>query len=115
MTLYPFLIGSGGFNSVIATGGTISDVTISGKLWRRHAFTSPGGNQFVITNAGQYGTVDVLMWAGGGGGGAGTGGGGGGGAYVRNSNLSINVETLNISVGGGSDIVTGKQIGRAHY
>ena len=91
MTLYPFLIGSGGFNPVVATGGTISDVTIGGKLFRRHTFSSPGGNQFIISSTGQYGTVDVIMWGAGGGGGAGTGRSGGGGAYVRNSNLSINV------------------------
>ena len=62
MTLYPFLIGSGGFNSVVATGGTISDVIISGKLWRRHAFSSAGGNQFIISSTGSLGYVDVIMW-----------------------------------------------------
>ena len=102
MTIYPFLIGGiVGFNPVIATGGSISDVTIGGKLWRRHTFSIAGGSTFDITSTGYYGTVDVIMWGGGGGGGSTTGGGGGGGAYVRNSNLSISVETLNISIGGG--------------
>ena len=68
MTLYPFLIGSGGFNSVVATGGTISTVTIGGKLWQRHTFSSIGGNTFTITSTGSLGYVDVIMWGAGGGG-----------------------------------------------
>ena len=104
MTLYPFLLGGGGFNSVIATGGTLSTQTIGGKLYNVHTFTSNGN--FTITSTGQYGTVDVFMWGGGGcggqwiGGGA-NGGGGGGAAYASTTNLSINVETLSVCAGGG--------------
>jgi len=99
MTLYPLLLG-GGFFPVQATGGTISTVTIDGKSWQRHTFSTVGSNQFIITSRGNYGYVDVIMWGAGGGGGY-TGGGGGAGAYVRNSNLSISEETLNVCVGGG--------------
>jgi len=108
MTLYPFLIGSGGFNSVIATGGTITTEIISGKLWQVHTFTSTG--DFIIANPGQYGTIETFLWGGGGGLGGYTGPGGiaagrnggdsGGAAYARNLSLSIFAETLKICVGG---------------
>ena len=123
MTIYPFLIGAGGFNPVIATGGTLSTQTIGCKLYNVHTFTTNGN--FTITSTGQYGTVDVFMWGGGGGGGqwiggGPNGGGGGGAAYANTNNLSINVETLSVCVGGGGEINdggggTGINIGGTNY
>lgn len=63
--VHSVLAGTKGFQSVIATGGTISDIEIDGVIYRIHAFTSDG--TFNVTKLGTYDTVDVLVVAGGGG------------------------------------------------
>jgi hypothetical protein len=103
MAIIPLLMGGGGFSPIVATGGTITFPIVNNTQYKRHTFSTPGTDQFVITALGssQNPTVDIIMWGAGGGGGGGTGGGGGGGAYLRNSTFTISVETLNIGVGGG--------------
>jgi hypothetical protein len=103
MAIIPLLMGGGGFSPIIATGGTITFPIVNNTQYKRHTFSTPGTNQFVVTSLGSSAipTVDIIMWGAGGGGGGGTGGGGGGGAYLRNSTFTISVETLNIGVGGG--------------
>ena len=59
-----------------ATGGTISNVTISGTNYRVHTFTTSG--TFTVT-AGSTTTASALVVAGGGGGGGRCAGGGGAG------------------------------------
>ena len=60
----------------IASGGVISDYTVSGTKYRAHIFTSSGS----LVVASGSANVDCLVVAGGGGGGLIGGGGGAGGA-----------------------------------
>lgn len=76
-----FLSAGPGPIPISATGGTISDVEISGISYRIHTFTSIGTSAFVVTSIGtSTGAVEYLVVAGGGGGGS-CGGGGGAGGY----------------------------------
>ena len=55
-------------SGLTATGGVISDYTVSGTVYRSHIFTSSG--TFDVTEIGTFGSnVDFLVVAGGGGGG----------------------------------------------
>ena len=68
---------------IIATGGSVSDYTESGVVFRTHTFTS-GSSSFDVQTVSKpdFAEVKYLILAGGGGGGSGTtssGGGGGGG------------------------------------
>jgi len=62
--------------AIVATGGTISTVTVNGVQCRVHQFEASGAiTNFVVTQGG--GPVTVVMWGGGGGGTLGVGGAGG--------------------------------------
>jgi len=106
MTIYNLLIASGGFDPVIATGGTISEVTIDGKLWKRHVFlNSDGQASFVIQSPGALGYIQVTAWGAGGSQGSGAiNGGGGSGGYAYAEQIAITSETLYVSVGGAGSI-----------
>ncbi|MFA5780176.1 MAG: glycine-rich domain-containing protein [Elusimicrobiota bacterium] len=79
-------------SSVIATGGTITEVG----GYRIHTFTSNG--TFTINVATN---VEVLVVAGGGGGGTSYGGGGGAGGYQYNVSLAVTAQAYTVTVGGG--------------
>jgi hypothetical protein len=64
---------------IVATGGTVSTITVGSDTYRVHTFTSVGTTTFEIL-AGS-GIVEYLVVAGGGGGQGGTSGGGGAGGY----------------------------------
>jgi hypothetical protein len=81
--------------SIVATGGTITDVSISGINYRLHTFTTTGTFQVL----GGYGDAQVLIVGGGGAGGFGHGGGGGGGAVLYNSAQTLTVNSYSITVG----------------
>ena len=96
------------FRAIEATGGTVTDITQDGQLFRVHTFTSDG--TFEVSRGGE---VDVLVvGGGGGGGGAGSNGGsGGGGGGVVRGLKPVPVGSFNVSVGfggprgdGGGDI-----------
>ena len=81
------------FQKLAATGGTVTDITQDGQLFRVHTFTSDG--TFEVTAGG--GEVDVFLVGGGGSGGGERGGGGGGsakshfGIFVQKGNKQVTV------------------------
>lgn len=85
---------------IVATGGTVTDITISGVDYRVHTFTSNG--TFTVT---KNVNVEYLIVAGGGGGGSrrvAQGGGGGGGVLTNlGSPTSITPAAYPIVVGSG--------------
>lgn len=92
--------------SVVATGGTISQVG----PYTRHVFTSTGNSTFAVTSAGY---VDVLIVAGGGGAeddAVDNGGGGGGGVVYRNR-VFVTPQNYTITVGAGGAVGTGGRNG----
>jgi hypothetical protein len=97
------LIGGGGlaFTAITATGGTITDITIDGKSYRRHVFTSPG--TFTVTDRGSSTSndLDILLVAGGGSGGVDNGGGGGAGGVI-DTTVVPSVTSFPISIGAGA-------------
>jgi len=98
------------FVGVLATGGTVTEVLVSGIQYRVHVFTSVGTSSFQVLRGGE---VDVLFVAGGGGGGAHVPGGGGAGGVVWRQGLNVNAELYNITVGDGGfgSINVGNYIG----
>ncbi len=88
-------------NVFTATGGnqTPSSGLTPGNGYTYHIFTSPGN--FVVSNLGDGGLIQVLMVAGGGGAGNPLGAGGGAGGVVYHGSFPTSVTTYPISVGGG--------------
>ena len=83
-----------------ATGGVISEYSVSSTRYRAHIFTSSG--EFNITsNSPSHETVDVLLVGGGGGGGAQHGGGGGAGGFKEFPAIRINPGPYKVVVGAG--------------
>ena len=73
-----------------ASGGTVSDVEIGGRLFRIHAFTDFGSHSFNISDVGSMGAeCDFLVVANGGSGARGNnaGGGGGGGGVIKSEKI----------------------------
>ena len=88
-----------GFNSVEATGGTVTDITDSGVKYRVHTFSTIGTHSFVTTVGGE---VEYLIVGGGGGGGGRYHcGGGGGGGVLQHKGFSVTPQTYSIVVGDG--------------
>lgn len=94
------------FNIVVnpvASGGTVTDVNISGTDYKVHSFNS-GTNNFVLNS---NKSIDVLLVGGGGAGGPGYGdqdtgkGGGGAGQILYRAGYSPGAGTYSITVGGG--------------
>jgi hypothetical protein len=86
-------------SQVVATGGTVTDITDGGVEYRVHTFST--SDDLVVTSGGE---VEVLVVAGGGGGGAFTNrgaGGGGAGGYVTVSSLAVTATTYPVVVGAG--------------
>jgi hypothetical protein len=101
---------------VVAAGGTESNVTISGIVYKLHTFTSSG--TLTVSSGGEF---EYLVIAGGGGGGCGTAGGGGAGGYRTNvsgqssgggasaegtAELSAGSHTITIGAGGAGAITS---------
>jgi hypothetical protein len=82
-----------------ATGGTVSDINVSGQDYRVHLFTTSG--TFTVNTA--LTDVEYLVIGGGGGGGRGSGGPGGGGAggYLEGTIASLSIGDQTITVGAG--------------
>ena len=88
---------------VWATGGTVSDIDVSGVMWRVHTFTSSGSFEVLQPSL----DIEYLIVAGGGRGGDGgaswgwSGGyGGGGGVLSGSSSLPSSVYPISIGNGG---------------
>ena len=76
---------------IVATGGTVSIVTVGGTVYAVHQFTSVGASTFNVLSLGTNSianSVEYLVVGGGGGGGMDMGGGGGGGG-VRSGTLTL--------------------------
>ena len=99
------------WSPTVATGGTVTDISQSGRTWRVHTFT--GNGTFTVTSVGTEPALQYLVQAGGGGGGRYSGGGGGGGlvqtgeASVSAWNASVRSFTVTIGGGGASDSTNG--------
>jgi hypothetical protein len=93
------------FAPVVATGGTVNDITVDGINYRTHRFTASG--TFSVSSLGALGTVDILLVGGGSGGRSGNSnsgtGGGAGGVLRRHYNNSILAQNYTITVGTGGD------------
>jgi len=90
---------SAGYSPLIATGGTISDIVISGVSYRIHTYDVVGTFSFVVSSLGSSnGVVDYLVVAGGG---AGAGYQGGGAGGYRDGSLVVSVSSFAVSVGAG--------------
>jgi hypothetical protein len=87
------------FEPIVATGGTISNVTINNVSFRIHTFTSNG--VFQTRTIGSNARVDYLVVAGGGGGGMDMGGGGGGGGVLSGTLDLFGQTAYGITVGNG--------------
>lgn len=88
-----------GFNSVEATGGTVTNVVDSGVSYRVHTFSTVGSSNFVVTKGGE---VEYLIVAGGGGGGGRYhAGGGGGGGVLQHKGFTVTPQTYAVVVGDG--------------
>ena len=98
------------FAPIVATGGTIVDVTIDGTLYRTHLFTSVGASTFSVQDNGALkNELEYLVVGGGGSGGTGrihpdgdrrAGGGGGAGGFVEGQ-ISASKGDWSVSVGSG--------------
>ena len=94
------------FDPIVATGGTITDITENGINYRVHTFTSNG--TFEVTSAGSApegfrNTVEYLVVAGGGGGSGRSGGGAGAGGLVFRQDQTVAITTYPVTIGGGGD------------
>ena len=96
-------VGSDRWRSIIpftlsATGGSVSDISIGGALYRVHEFTSTGTSTFEVVDG--SGEVEYFLVAGGGAGSQATSGAGGAGGVVRGS-IPVAPGSYNILVGNG--------------
>jgi hypothetical protein len=88
----------------IATGGTVSTLTVGEDIYAVHRFTNTGAQNFVVTAPGSASlgsnTIEFLVVAGGGGGGMDMGGGGGGGGVIEGT-YTAQAGTYTVTVGAG--------------
>lgn len=92
--------------TLVANGGTITDIIVDGYSYTLHTFTANG--TFTIDSG--EGVVEVLLVAGGGSGGSGKGGGGGGGGVIQGISLGqLRAGTYAITVGLGGTANTNQK------
>jgi len=84
-------------SNIVATGGTETDITISGSAFKIHSFVSSGN--FEVTSG--SGDVEYLIVGGGGSGGL-YGGGSGGGVQQGTASVSANTYPIVVGLGGAS-------------
>ena len=96
-------------SGISATGGVISDYTVSNTVYRAHIFTSSGALTVSSLSATLPNSIEFVQVAGGGGGAVG-GGGGAGGFYstdpnvpapTRASAITASVQTYPVVIGAG--------------
>jgi hypothetical protein len=87
-----------GTKGVLATGGTVTDIFVSGIQYRVHTFTSVGTASFQVLRGGM---VEYLVVAGGGAGGGRHAGGGGAGGVVAGTFIVV-VNSYAVVVGAGA-------------
>jgi hypothetical protein len=87
---------------LIGSGGTITEINVSGTFYKVHTYTATGSSTFTPPSGAS--NVEYLVVAGGGGGGRSTdrtGGGGGAGGVLNGSSFGVTVQAYTITVGGG--------------
>jgi hypothetical protein len=85
----------------LATGGYITDLTVSGTDYRFHVFDSQSTDDFVVSGSSD---VDVILIGGGGGGrsaGFYAGAGGGAGQVLLQTSVAVTAQTYTMTIGGG--------------
>ena len=87
---------------IVATGGTITDITVNGAPYKLHTFTS--SSSFVVSSVGT-GEIDYMMVAGGAS--SNSGGTGGGAGQVRDGSSAISATSYSIVVGGATTASSG--------
>jgi hypothetical protein len=101
----------GSVTPISATGGTITEDTVDGTLYRFHAFTSAGNSTFTVTDTGSEGKITAVIVAGGGGGGNDNAGGGGAGGVILLEDFDVSIQGYTINVGNGGAFNGGEQPG----
>ena len=100
---YP-ITGSPSGDYPVATGGTISTLTVGNDLYAVHSFTNTGSQTFTVTVPGSQAlgsnTLEYMVIGGGGSGGSDMGGGGGAGGYLAGT-VAAQAATYTVVVGGG--------------
>jgi len=86
------------FRPIVATGGSVTNITVSGVPFRVHSFTNVGTTNFSVSSGGVGAPLEYLIIAGGGGASAWVGGGGGAGGY-RSGSVSVSPNTYPMVVG----------------
>ncbi len=84
------------------SGGTVTEINISGTWYEIHSYTATGSTTFTPPSG--VPNVEYLVVAGGGGGGSSsdrTGGGGGAGGVLTNSSFGVTVQSYPVTVGAG--------------
>lgn len=102
------VISGSDFVPISATGGTVTDVTIDGRLYRVHDFTS--SDDFVVTDLGSEGGAARALAVGAGASGAHSrndGAGCGAGGEVIEQDVTLTIGTHAIVIGAGGAAVTG--------
>jgi hypothetical protein len=88
----------------VASGGSISTLTVGNDIYAVHRFTSVGSQTFTVTTAGNESlgsnTLEYMVIGGGGSGGSDMGGGGGAGGYLAGT-VTAAVATYTVVVGAG--------------
>jgi hypothetical protein len=88
---------------VLATGGIVTEITVSGLQYKVHTFTSIGTSSFEVLRGG---VVEYLIHGAGSGGNGGVSsvnyGNGGAAGVARTGTTTISIQTYSIIVGGGS-------------
>lgn len=91
------------FRPISASGGIETTITVNGRQFRVHSFTTVGTSSFVVSNAGTERQIEYLVVGGGGGGSRAEfsiGGGGGAGGMVEGT-AQIVATTYVVEVGAG--------------
>ena len=84
------------------SGGTVTEINISGTFYEVHSYTATGSTTFTPPSGAP--NVEYLVVAGGGGGGNSsdrTGGGGGAGGVLSSSSFGVTVQGYTVTVGAG--------------
>jgi len=94
-------LGTSAFEPTVATGGSETEIVVSGITYKLHTFAASGSSLFVVTDQGSLREIEYLI-VGGGGGGASFGGGGGGGGLLTNQGSPIQIGEISYPIVVGS-------------
>lgn len=96
-------LGQNAFEPIVASGGTVTEIDVSGVTYKVHAFTGNEANTFAVSDVGDESLVEYLVVGGGGGGGAGWYAGGGGAGGYTASTFTVENNSYPITLGAGGN------------